>query len=126
MEMRGIKIGVVALIVFSILSGCASLAGTFGIASKQYVDEQLTVTRDELSTEIKSNSMEIGETKGQLEKFSASATQLEGLIVSMEKTVETTEELKQLADVLEGRLANLPVETIRQLVGILDQYLEGK
>ena len=124
--MKGVKLAVVVLIVFSVLSGCASLAGTFGIASQKYVDEQLTIARDELSTEIKSNSMQIGEAKGKLEQYTSSASQLEELIVSMKQAVDTTDELRQLADVLQARLENLPVETIRQLVGILDQYLEGK
>jgi hypothetical protein len=34
--------------------------------------------------------------------------------------------LRALADILEQRLENLPVETIRQLVGILNEYLEDR
>ena len=124
--MKRIAVGITGLVLLTIFTGCASMAGTFGIASRVYVDEQLAVAREELSSEIKSNSIEINETKSTIDKFASSADQLEGLIESMQKTVETTDELKALAGVLESRLANLPVDTIRQLVGILEQYLEGK
>jgi hypothetical protein len=66
------------------------------------------------------------EVQDQIEEVSTTADQLEGLISSMEKAVRTTEELQALAVELEKRLADLPEETIKQLVEILEQYLEQR
>ena len=61
-----------------------------------------------------------------MDNYAATAARLEELIASMEGTVKTTDELKNLAVILEDRLEDLPKETIRQLVEILNNYLEGK
>ncbi len=117
---------VAAVLMLGLLSGCASLAGKFGIASQAYVDEQLAAARSDLQTEVEQTKQSVAENRSDIDKYAESAAQLEQLIDSVQRTVQTTDELKQLATVLETRLENLPVETIRQLVGILEQYLEGK
>ena len=101
------------------LTGCASIAGTFGIASQKYVDEKMSETELRLSSRIDDN-------RAKVEEYAATADQLEELIGSVESAVRTTEELKQLAVVLEERLDKLPEETIRQLVDVLQQYLESR
>lgn len=108
---------VLSVVVFSGLTGCASIAGTFGVASEQYVDEKLSEAEGRLSTRIDGNQAKVDE-------FAATADQLEALIESVEDAVRTTDELKQLAVVLEERLNNLPVETIKQLVEVLQRYLD--
>jgi uncharacterized protein (DUF885 family) len=120
-------VGMIAVVaVLVALTGCASLAGTFGLASQQYVDERIEAARVEMTDGIEANKMRIDENQATLDEYARTADQLEELMESIRVSVETTEELKALADVLEDRLENLPVETIKQLVGILEQYLEGK
>jgi hypothetical protein len=50
MKSFGRAIVIIAILVA--ITGCASMAGTFGIASKSYVDEQLEVVRSELKTDV--------------------------------------------------------------------------
>ena len=115
------------------LAGCASLAGVFGIASETYVDEQVAAARSQSDSElqkvsegVEANRGAIEANKATIDEYTQTAGELEELIVSIQQTVETTDELKELARMLEQRLENLPVETIRQLVGILQSYLEDK
>lgn len=101
------------------LSGCASTAGTFGIASQKYVDEKMAEAETRLASQIDAN-------KAKVDKYAATADKLEALISSVEEAIRTTDELKRLAVVLEERLENLPQETIKQLVDILQQYLDER
>lgn len=113
-----LKTSLLLLLLFA-LTGCASLAGRVGLASETFVKEQLQVLRTELETDFAEN-------KQLMDNYAATAARLEELIASMEGTVKTTDELKNLAVILEDRLEDLPKETIRQLVEILNNYLEGK
>jgi len=108
----------VILSVF-IFSGCQSLAGTFGIATEQYVDEKVSESEGKLSAQVDGN-------RSKIDTYAETADKLEELIGSVEDTVRTTEELKQLAVVLEERLNDLPKETITQLVDVLQQYLDAQ
>jgi septal ring factor EnvC (AmiA/AmiB activator) len=117
---------VLAVGIIILLSGCASLAGVFGVASESYVEEQLQSVRDEFQSQISDTQGGVSANRSALSAYADTARQLEELIESIRNTVETTDELKRLADVLEQRFENLPVETIRQLVTILAEYLEGK
>jgi len=110
---------VLAVFALVVLSGCQSLAGSFGIATQQYVDDKMTETEGRLSAKIDEN-------RSKLEEYETAADKLEELINSVEGAVRTTDELKQLAGVLEERLNSLPEETIRQLVDVLQQYLDEK
>lgn len=103
--------------VIVVISGCQSLAGTFGIATEQYVDEKMNEVEGRLSSDI-------GDNRKKIEEYTETADKLEELIGSVEQSVRTTEELKQLAVVLEERLNDLPKETISQLVDVLQQYLD--
>ena len=98
-------------------SGCQSLAGTFGIATEQYVEDKMNEAGSRLSSRIDEN-------QSRLDEYAATADKLEQLISSVENAVRTTDELKQLAVVLEDRLDSLPEETIRQLVEVLQRYLD--
>ncbi len=110
---------VLTIVALSGLTGCASIAGTFGIASEQYVDEKMSEAEGRLSSRIDDNRTKV-------DKYASTADQLEALIGSVEDSVRTTDELKQLAVVLEERLYNLPEETIQQLVEVLQQYLDAQ
>ena len=108
-----------AAIILLSFTGCGTMAGWVGIASKSYVDEQIIAAQDAAAK----NSSDIKTVQGKINEFQKTADQLDDLISSVDETVQTTTELKALADILEQRLVNLPNETIRQLVGILEQYL---
>ena len=110
---------VLMIAALSGLTGCASIAGTFGIASEKYVDEKMSEADGRLSSRIDDNRTKV-------EKYASTADQLEALIGSVEDAVRTTDELKQLAVVLEERLNNLPEETIAQLVDVLQQHLDAQ
>lgn len=117
---------VLATMVFS---GCQTMAGWFGVASEPYVDERIDESQTrmgEIEGQLNEMQSRLGEMQARVDESQVAAAQLEELIGSLETTVQTTEELKQLATVLEDRLSNLPDETIRQLVEVLQGYLESK
>lgn len=116
---HGLMMLAIVTVMLLSFTGCGTMAGWVGIASKTYVDEQLMAAQEEAAK----NSSEIKAVQSKINEFQNTADQLEGLISSVEETVQATAELKALADILEQRLVNLPNETIRQLVSILDQYL---
>ncbi|UCF99338.1 MAG: hypothetical protein JSV89_07310 [Spirochaetaceae bacterium] len=99
------------------LSGCATMAGWVGIASSESVDEKLTGTRSELEAEI-------GSLRSDLDAHQTRVTEIESLSRSMEEAIRATEELQQLADVMESRLEQMPRDTIQELVDILQRYLD--
>jgi glutamine synthetase type III len=107
------------VVVIAAMSGCQSMAGTVGIATEQYVDEKVSELEGRLSAQV-------GENQKKINEYTATADKLEELIGSVEESVKTTGELKQLAVVLEDRLNNLPKETIKQLVDVLQQYLNSQ
>lgn len=107
-NLTGLSCVLFLLLLVLVLSGCQTMAGWFGLATEQYVDEKMT------------------EVQTQVDEYVSTADKLEELIGSVENAVQTTEELKQLAVVLEDRLTNLPDETIKQLVEILQAHLEGE
>lgn len=61
-----------------------------------------------------------------MDLYTDTAAKLEDALVALEATVQKTQELSQLALVLEEKLINLPEETIQQLVTILQQYLDSR
>lgn len=127
---RRIIVALVMAVVLVALSGCQTMAGWFGLATEQYVEEQMadvqTQVDSKMGTVQSDVDVKLGKVQTQIDEYAMTADQLEGLIGSLEESVRTTEELKQLAVVLEERLVNLPEETIKQLVDILQQYLESR
>ena len=93
------------------------MAGWVGIASNESVDEKLTGTRSELEAEI-------GSLRSELNSHQLKVAEIENLSRSMEEAIQTTEELQQLAEIMESRLEKMPRETIETLVEILQRYLE--
>ena len=131
-----IALAVVGLVMSA--AGCASLAVRMGMASQEYVDEKLAeITSSveasqaqvdaklaEVSGSIDENRTGIDQATAQLIEVSGTADKVEQVLTATQETIKTTEELKQLASVLEERLIDLPDETIRRLVGVLQDYLE--
>lgn len=116
------KVNKVLVVLFVIgfvvlISGCASLATRVGVASQEYVDQKLAEMQDQVGSEIAQSNREIT-------RIGETADKMTAALQAVEEAVRTTEELKALAVVLEEKLATLPEETIRQLVEILQEYLE--
>ena len=112
------------------LTGCQTMAGWFGIASEQHVDDRIVEMQAQIDERMVEKQAQIDERmvgmQAQIDKYVVAADQLEGLIESLGEMAQTTEELESLASVLEERLVDLPDETIRQLVGVLQGYLDSK
>jgi len=73
------------------------------------------------------------ETRTDLEQMRAEVTrfkeltgQVEGLLAEIARTRETTEELRRLTGELESRIKGLPEETLRELAGLIQAYLDSK
>lgn len=115
--MKKLSRRVFIFILVLILPGCATLPGKIGLASEDYVEERLQALRSDLEEEFETN-------KALLESYSDTAAKLEEVLHSLEGTVETTDQLKELAVVLEERLMNLPDDTIQRLADILNDYLQ--
>jgi hypothetical protein len=107
----------VAFLVLIFLSGCGTMAGWVGIASSKSVDEKLAGTRSDLEAEV-------GSLRSDLDAYQAKASEIERLGRSIEETIRATEELQQLAEIMESRLQQLPRDTIEELVEILQRYLD--
>jgi septal ring factor EnvC (AmiA/AmiB activator) len=117
----------IAVVAVAMMSGCATFGDLVGLASEEYVDERIAEVQAEmsgLSGEIEDNRSKIAQANSRLEDISVAADEVAHALESMESAVRTTEELKQLAVVLEERLADLPEQTIQQLVEVLQAYLD--
>lgn len=105
-------------LVLSFFTGCATMAGWVGIASEKSVDESLGAARRDLETEIAG-------LRGDMEQVQEQVVRIERLGALFEETMQATEELQQLAKVMESRLEKTPRDTIEKLVEILQDYLEA-
>ena len=103
---RRVVAPLLACLVLFILSGCATMAEWVGVASSESVDEKVAGARSDLDA------------------YQAKATEIERLGRSIEETIKATEELQQLADIMESRLQQMPRKTIEELVAILQRYLD--
>jgi len=106
-------------LVLFILFGCATMAGWVGIASSESVDEKVAGASSDLEAEI-------GSLRSDLDAYQARATEIDRLGRSIEETIRTTEELQQLAEIMESRLQQMPRDTIEELVAILQRYLNSE
>ena len=121
---RLVPLGVLAILS---LSACAS--GSFlGLATSAYVDEQLAAARGEveaarqvLSSQLQS---ELATVQVDVDRVDELTRELEQLLATIRENERATQELQQLATVVASRLEELPTETLRRLVEILQAHLE--
>ncbi len=116
-----------ALAIMS-LSACAS--GSFlGLATSAYVDEQLEATRAEVEAAREDMSgqlqAEISTVRFDVDRVDELTRDLEQLLATIRENERATQELQQLATVVASRLDELPTETLRRLVEILQRNLEA-
>ena len=100
-----------------LLAGCATMAERVGIASSESVDQKLTGTRSELEAQIAA-------LRSELDAQQKRVAQIEDLSADLEEAIRATEELEQLARIMESRLEQMPRDTIEELAAILQRYLE--
>ena len=117
----GVPAAVVGILAAVLLAGCATMAGWVGIASEEMVEEQAAATDARLAAA----DAEIRRLEAELGAAQAKAARLERLTGELEETIRATRELQELAGVMEGRLEELPQDTLRLLVEILQEYLQG-
>ena len=116
-----------ALAILS-LSACAS--GSFlGLATSAYVDEQLAATKGEVESarqELRSQlQTELSTVRVDVDRVDELTRELEQLLATIRENERATQELQQLATVVASRLEELPTETLRRLVEILQSHLEA-
>ena len=109
------------------LSACAS--GSFlGLATSAYVDEQLEATRAEVEAAREDMSgqlqAELSTVRFDVDRVDELTRDLEQLLATIRENERATQELQQLATVVASRLDELPTETLRRLVEILERNLE--
>jgi uncharacterized protein YlxW (UPF0749 family) len=111
------------LVVASLLlGGCATMAGWVGIASEAQLEEQAASTEVRLAAA----DTEIAQLRADLELYDEKADRLESLTEDLEKAIRSTQELQELAQVMEARLQEVPQDTLRLLVEIIERYLQDQ
>ena len=115
---------IILLLILSLLwlVGCTS-TGFVGLAKESYaegIEKDAEITRekvDDLKAEVK-------ELQEDLEKMEDLSEELISLIKDLKEAKKDTEELKKLANIVEERLEELPVQTLEKLVDILNEYIQ--
>jgi septal ring factor EnvC (AmiA/AmiB activator) len=118
--MRVPRFSGLAVVALLLLGGCATMAGWVGIASEAQLEEQAATTEARLAQA----DTEIAQLKDELEAYNEKAGRLERLTEDLEKAIRSTQELQELAQVMEARLQEVPQDTLRLFVKIIVQYLE--
>ena len=101
--------------VLILLAGCTTTSFA-GLAKISYVDD--------VSAGGQTTQEELDELESQVQAMQQLADQLEAIIQEMEATRAATQELQELAKLVEARLETLPRESLRLLVESIQAYLE--
>lgn len=121
---RGIARRIVPAILIAagaaLLAGCATTEPIWFIATPGYVDSRIARSEEETRQQYE---QEIASLEQEVDEQRTAARELAALADVIAELESSNRELLGLADDLEVRLANLPDETIRQLVTILEDYL---
>ena len=101
--------------ILVLLSGCTTTSFA-GLAKTSYVDE--------VSAGGQATREELAGLERQVQEMRQLADQLEVIIRAMDETRAATEELQELAGLVEARLDALPRESLRLLVESIQAYLD--
>ena len=113
-----IALGLFVLVLFA---GCATTKPLWFIATPGYVEAQIATSENAIRLEYEA---EIARLQDELNAQRAVSDELVALADVIAEIEDSNQELLGLADELEDRLSELPLETIRQLVEILQQHLQ--
>jgi TolA-binding protein len=118
-----------ALFVLALaLSGCASMYGTVGIASTEYVDAkyaELEARTLAAVEQVDAVDAELAAIMADMQEIRTVTEQLRSAAQTISETRAAMDELQRLADVVEQRMATLGDETLAKLRDVLNGYLEG-
>ena len=108
-----------------VLSGCETL----GIAKTSYVDEQIAVAMQEAGIEQLNAfrgaaTSQISSLETNVDELRALTAEFSALVEKINETEQATQQLLNLASLVEERLNVLPTEAIRLLIQALQQFLE--
>ena len=109
------------LVVVLVLAGCATTKPIWFIATPGYVEARVATSEDATRLEYEA---QIARLQDELDAQKAVSDDLAALADVIGEIESSNQELLGLADELEDRLAELPRETLRQLVEILQRHLE--
>ena len=110
-----------AILIAIALSGCATTEPIWFIATPGFVEAQIATSEN--ATKLAYEN-QIAQLQGEINAQRAVSEELGGLVDVISEIEDSNRQLLGLADELEDRLSSLPQETIRQLVDILENYLE--
>lgn len=117
-----------AVLVLFVLSGCASMYNTIGIASTEYVDSKyadLEARTAAAMEQVDAVDAEIQSVRADLQDIKAVTEQLREAAQTIEETRAAMDELERLANVVEQRMESMGDETLAKLRDVLNGYLEG-
>ena len=114
----------VALCVIAIsLCGCTSTGFLGFLATTEYVNSKDAETTAEAARVAEETQAALAEIRSDVDELKALREETQKSIDLVADTQKTIGELQALAAAVEGRIASLPVETLRQIVEILQTYL---
>ena len=128
MKARGAAVLAAGVAALMMLAGCATMAGWVGIASEEMVEEQGAAVDARLAAaeaRLTEAEAELRRLEAELEAAQVKAARLESLASELEETIRATRELQELAEVMEVRLQELPQDTLRLLIEILQERLQA-
>ena len=115
---RWIALGLFVLVSFV---GCATTEPLWFIATPGYVEARIATSESAIRLEYEA---EIARLQDELRAQRVVSDELVALADVIAEIENSNQELLGLADELEDRFSELPRETIRQLVAILQRHLE--
>lgn len=113
-----------APVVLLMFGGCASTGFLGFLATTQYVDQHIAKAQQETDAKVAQTQDDVNKLQSNVQNLDQLKAQLTGLIADLQKQKEETAQLQDLAKQVEARLNQLPVDTIRQIVLVLQDYVQ--
>jgi len=105
-----------------VLAGCATTEPIWFIATPGYVESRIATSEEATRSAYEA---ELARLQAQIDSQNEIVSRLDSMSDVIAEVEKNNDDLLALADVLEERLQNLPTETIRELVAILQEYLDA-
>lgn len=109
-----------------LLSACATTGFLGFLATTSYVKGKVAQSTEQTFSQLDKTRADLEKMRADVERFQQLTGQVEGLLSEIARTQKATEELQQLAKEVEMRLAELPAETLQELVNLIQAYLDSK
>ena len=117
---------ILAPLAWLVLSGCATTGFLGFLATTKYVNGKVEASSSEARSGLEETRTDLEQMRAEVTRFKELTGQVEGLLAEIARTRETTEELRRLTGELESRIKGLPEETLRELAGLIQAYLDSK